>query len=67
MNMSGTLIKLEESEVYCVFLIIRLASYENKSIDLVAMAVTIQEVFVSMLLNILRYQIFGFTSSFYVW
>ena len=34
--------------------------------DPVAMTITIQGVFVSMLLNMSRFKIFGFASSFYV-
>ena len=65
--MSDTQIKLEESAVYCVFLITRLPSTENKSFDSIAMAIIKQGIFVSMLLNVSRFKIFGFASSFCVW
>ena len=55
--MSGTVIKLHESGVYCVFLITR------KQVH----GITIQGVFVSILLNMSRFKISGFASAFYVW
>ena len=50
-----------------IFKLPGLPSTENKSFDPVAMAMTIQGVFVSILPNMSRFKVFGFASCFYVW